>query len=71
MLTVDIENLNSMIREKENEISNREKEDAERENEARQDHDDLVKGIKLEMKTKQDKLTEILTTPKQLITQKK
>jgi len=26
MLTVDIENLNSMIREKENEISNREKE---------------------------------------------
>jgi len=30
----------------------------------------MVKSIKLDMKLKQDKLTEILTTPKQVIAQK-
>mgnify|MGYP001591520773 CR=1 FL=1 len=39
----------------------------DRENEAKQDHDEFVKSIKMEIKMKQDQLNEVLTTPKQIL----
>lgn len=63
-----IERLTQHIKDQEEEIENKIADFAEREKLAKQDHEDMVKSIKVDMQSKQDKLTEILTTPKQPLT---
>ncbi len=68
---MEIENLENMLREKENEIEERVKSNEEREKQNIEDHDDLVKNLKYDNNQKAEKLKEILTTPKQVVVPKK
>ena len=70
-LTGKIERLNNEINSKEQEITDTQNQFEEMLIENRIDHEETVKNLKQSIEQKKSKLKDILTTPKQIIVQKK